>query len=191
MALISAQLDNFQYEQLTNYIPKSDLSMKVGAKIEIRSIQQNDELEMIKFHEGLSERSIYMRYFESVSLAARTSHRRLLRICFADPLVETVLVALSADQTPGGRKIVGVGRLNKLPNSNNGEIALLVLDKFQGRGIGTHLLAQLIHAGRAQKITQIKAEMLRDNTTIQGVLKKIGFHLTLLDARSVRAVLSL
>jgi acetyltransferase len=162
-----------------------------GAPFEIRSIHPSDEARMIRFHKGLSERSVYMRYFESLSLSARTAHPRLSRICFVDSGRETVLVAVVDDRDTGEREIAAVGRLNKLADANKAEVALLVLDKFQGRGIGTELLKQLIYLARNQKITQIEAEMLRDNTAIQRVLKKRGFHLKLVDPRSVRAVLAL
>ena len=146
---------------------------------------------MVKFHKGLSERSVYMRYFESLSLAVRTAHSRLSRICFADPARDTVLVALSLDEHTGEQKILGVGRLSKLSDPSNAEVALLVLDKFQGLGLGRELLRRIVQSARAQKITRIEAEMLRDNTAIQRVLKKSGFRLRLIDPRSVRAVLTL
>lgn len=164
---------------------------KDGTKVEIRPIRPDDEQFMVKFHKGLSERSVYMRYFESLSLAVRTAHSRLSRICFADPVRDTVLVALSLNEHTGEQKILGVGRLSKLSDPSNAEVALLVLDEFQGLGLGRELLRWIVQSARAQKITRIEAEMLRDNTAIQRVLKKSGFRLRLIDPRSVRAVLTL
>lgn len=164
--------------------------MKNGVTVEIRPILPDDEGRMTRFHKGLSERSVYMRYFESLSLAMRTAHARLERICFADPRQETVLVALALDPRTGERKILAVGRLNKLSHPATAEVALLVADEFQSLGLGSELLRQLIQTARAGGITKIEAEMLRDNTAIQRVLKKLGFHLRLIDPRSVRAVLS-
>jgi acetyltransferase len=123
-----------------------------------------------------------MRYFESLSLAARTAHPRLSRICFVDPELETVLVALSNEE------IVGVGRLSRFENSTHAELALLVLDKFQGRGIGTQLVRELLQVAKNQNISQIEAEMFRDNIAMQRVLKQSDFHLRLVDPRTVRAI---
>ena len=166
-------------------------TMKNGHRVEIRPICSDDEDRMIKFHKGLSERSVYMRYFASLSLAARTSHTRLARICFADPVRETVLVALVLDQTSGEQNILAVGRLNKLSDPTKAEVALLVADEFQGSGLGSELLRQLVQAAKDQCITRIEAEMLRDNIAIQRVLRKSGFRLRLIDPRSVRATLNL
>jgi len=162
-----------------------------GCRIEIRPIQPADEDRMVRFHRGLSERSVYMRYFESLSLPVRTAHPRLSRICFVDPARETVLVALSRDAKSGEQEIVGVGRLNKVENTNKAELAVLVLDKSQGCGVGTALVLQLIQVARAQNILHIEAEMLRDNTAMQRVLKKCDFHLRLVDPRTVRAARNL
>ena len=166
-------------------------TMKGGAPVEIRPIRTDDEERMIKFHEGLSERSVYMRYFESLSLAARTAHPRLAQICFANPERQIVLIAVHSDPKAGGQNIVAVGRLCKLVDPRKAEVALLVLDEFQGRGLGTELLRQLIQAARDQSITSIEAEMLRDNVAIQTVLRKFGFRLRLLDPRVVHAALNL
>jgi acetyltransferase len=171
--------------------PKSAFwTMKNGAQVEIRPICSEDEQHMMKFHKGLSERTVYMRYLESLSLAVRTAHPRLARICFADPQRETVLVALCCESQSDDKKIVAVGRLSKLADPSNAEVALLVLDEFQSGGLGTELLRQLIQAARDQQISRIEAEMLRDNLAIQRVLKKFGFRLRLIDPGSVRAVLS-
>lgn len=171
--------------------PCASSTRKDTAEITIRAICPADEPLLIKFHRGLSERSVYMRYFASLSLAVRTMHARLSRICFADSEREIILVALSVHPQSNEQKIVAVGRLNRLSDPSKAEVALLVLDDFQKMGLGTELLRRLIEAARQQKITQIEAEMLRDNFAIQHLLRKLGFRLRLLDPRSVRATLSL
>lgn len=189
---VATQCGNVESVYALDHAPNSNRwAMKNGSKFEIRPIHLDDEERMIQFHRGLSERSIYMRYFESLSLAVRTAHSRLARICFADPQRESVLVAVYLDPRSGEQKIVAVGRLSKLADPRHAEVALLVLDDFQGCGLGTELMRHLIQAARNQNITRIQAEMLRDNTAIQRVLKKFGFRLRLIDPRSVRAVLSL
>jgi len=133
-----------------------------------------------------------LRYFCSLSLAARTAHERLIRICFADSERETVLVVTDIDRRTGEQKILAVGRLNKLLPKNEAEVAILVSDEYQRHGLGSELLQRLVQVARDQKLDRIVAEMLRDNTMMQAVLKKAGFRLRLFDdPRSVRAVLQL
>src|SRR5262249_12656168 len=53
---------------------------KDGLPVLFRPIRPEDEPQMIKFHESLSERSVYMRYFVGLNLTQRVAHERLARI---------------------------------------------------------------------------------------------------------------
>ena len=164
---------------------------KDGIQFPIRAICPDDEPLMVKFHQGLSDRTVYLRYFCSLSFATRSSHERLARICFADPARESVLVAVHTDSYTGRPNIVAVGRLNKASDGKTAELAVLVSDKYRGRGLGKELLKKLIEAGRGQRILRLTAEMLRDNIAIQSLLKRFGFRFKLDDPRVVRASLDL
>ena len=50
----------------------------------IRPIRPEDEPLMVKFHETLSEQSVYFRYFQALHVSRRVAHERLTRICFND-----------------------------------------------------------------------------------------------------------
>ena len=170
----------------------TDWTTRDGTRVAIRPIRPEDEPLMVAFHEGLSGRSVYMRYFESLSFAARTKHERLLRICFTNPERETVLVAVHTDPSTSAQRILAVGRLSKLSDNKTAEIAALVTDDYQGRGLGTELLKRLVQVAPSQGIHRITAEMLRDNTLMQSLAKRLGFHLyQLKDPRSVRAAMDL
>jgi acetyltransferase len=174
--------------------PLQDASwtMKDGTEVKFRAICPDDEPRMVKFHATLSDRTVYMRYFSSMSLDRRTAHERLARICHGDSDGEVVLVAECKDPKTGQPQIVGVGRLNKLLTAGDAEIAVLVSDEYQRRGIGTQLLRRLVQAARDRTLSRVVAETLRDNLAIQIVFKKLGFRLRLLrDPSSVQAVLNL
>jgi acetyltransferase len=170
----------------------SHWTMKDGTEINIRPIRPEDEPLMVKFHGTLSDRTVYLRYFSSLSLDRRTSHERLLRICHGENEREMVLVAEGHDPQTGQSYILGVGRLNKLVRNGESEIAVLISDQYQRRGVGTELLRRLLQIARDQNLNRIVAEMLRDNLAIQTVFKKLGFRLRLLrDPSAVQAVLDL
>lgn len=194
---MSSRLVSMQNERLNDGTPATAVTTdwwttRDGTQVAIRPIRPEDEPLMIAFHEGLSGRSVYMRYFESLSFKARTKHERLLRICFADPQQETVLVAVHADPSTSAQRILAVGRLSKLSDGKTAEIAALVSDDYQGRGLGTELLKRLLQHAPSQGIHRITAEMLRDNTLMQSIARKLGFRLyQLKDPRSVRAAMDL
>jgi len=166
--------------------------MKDGNEITIRPIRPEDEPLMVKFHETLSDRTVYLRYFCSLSLSRRVEHERLLRICFGDYDREMVLVAERADPVAGERRIIGVGRMNKLHAGNEAEVAVLVSDQYQKLGIGNELLRRVIEVARAEKLQRVSAEMLTDNVAMQILTKRHGFKVrSSNDLSSVRAYLDL
>ena len=168
------------------------LAMEQKIEVGIRSIQVSDEPMMVKFHRMLSDRTVYLRYFCSLSFSTRTDHQRLSRICFADGKREIVLVALHTEAKSGEQIIVAVGRINLADDEKEGEIAVLVADDYQGHGIATQLLTKLLELARARGIKRLNAEMLRDNITMQTIFKRFGFRLRMLsDFRSVAAALEL
>ena len=166
--------------------------MKNGTEVTLRPIRPEDEPSMVKFHETLSDRSVYLRYFYSLSLSSRVAHDRLVRICFVDYDREMAIVADSQDVNTGQHRILGVGRLVKSHAKNEGEVAVLVSDACQNQGLGMELFHRVIQIARDEKLSRVDAEILPDNFAMKKIARKLGFHLrTPDDPTSIRAVLDL
>ena len=148
-----------------------------GTTLSIRPIRPEDEPALVRFHETLSERRVWFRDFQALKLDRRVAHDRLTRICFIDDDRELALVADAQDPETGQRAILGVGRLMKLLGVDEAEFALLVSDRFQGRGLGTELLRRLVQVGRDEAIRRIHGEILTENRGMQLVCQKLGFRL--------------
>jgi acetyltransferase len=148
--------------------------MKDGNQVTIRPIRPEDEPLMVKFHETLSDRSVYLRYFCSLSLSRRVEHERLLRICFGDYDREMALVAERTDPDTGVSRIVAVGRMNKLHARNEAEVAALVSDRYQNHGLGNELLRRVIQIPRDEKLSRVSAEMLTDIIAMQVITKRFA-----------------
>jgi acetyltransferase len=160
----------------TQYVSREELGD--GTPVTIRPIRPEDEPLMVKFHETLSEQSVYMRYFHMMKLDQRTAHERLTRICFIDYDREMALVAEHTDPESGEREIMGVSRLSRHGAApDEAEVSVLVSDRFQRRGIGTLLLNRILEVGRAEDLRRITAEILFDNHTMQHISRELGFHL--------------
>jgi len=170
----------------------SSWTMKDGTEVTIRPIRPEDEPLIAKFHETLSDRSVYLRYFCSLSLSRRVAHERLLRICFGDYDREMALVAEHTDPATGERRILGVGRMNKLHARSEAEVAALVSDKYQKLGLGHELLRRVVQIARDEKLSHVSAEMLPDNIAMQAVFRRLGFRIKAdEDMTSLRADLDL
>ncbi len=160
----------------TQYV--SDEETSDGAGVRVRPIRPEDEPLMVKFHESLSEQSVYMRYFHMMKLDQRTAHERLTRICFIDYDREMALVAERTNPETGEREIMGVSRLSRhgaVPRE--AEFSVLVSDRFQRRGLGTLLVGRILEVGRAEGLRRITAEILLDNRPMQRISERLGFHL--------------
>ena len=152
-------------------------TMKDGTPVTIRPIRPEDEPLMVKFHERLSDRTVYFRYFGTLKLSQRVAHERLTRICFQDYDRELALVADCKEEYTGEHRITGVGRLTKTHGTNEGEFAVLVCDQCQGKGLGTELLRRLLEAGREEKLSRVTGFILPENVEMARVCEKLGFKL--------------
>jgi acetyltransferase len=152
-------------------------TLKDGTKITIRPIRPEDEPLAVRFHQTLSEQSVYFRYFHLMKLTQRIAHERLMRLCFIDYDREMALVADYKNPETGDREILAVGRLSKLHGIDEAEFSMLVGDPFQCRGLGTELLQRLLQVGRDEGLKQINADILPENLAMQRVCQKVGFRL--------------
>ncbi len=166
----------------------SPWTLKDGTGVTIRPIRPEDEPAMVHFHETLSERSVYYRYFHLINLEQRITHERLTRICFIDYDREMALVAERRNPATGESEILGVGRMSKVFGTNEAEVAVLISDAWQGRGLGKELLARLLIVGADEKLDRLTADILPDNRDVQRLCEKLGFSLKhSLDDEVVRA----
>jgi acetyltransferase len=146
-----------------------------GTSFTLRPIRPDDEPLMVDFHHQLSETSVYMRFFLPLKLDFRVSHERLFTKCFIDYDREIGLVAEYLDEE-GARRIAGIARLIRKHSDNSAEVAFLVADKFQNRGLGTHMLERTIQIARREGISILEGATLSDNYNMKEMFIKAGFH---------------
>ena len=169
----------------------SKWTMKDGNDVTIRPIRPEDELLLIKFHEKLSERSVYLRYFQPVKLTQRTAHERLTRICFIDYNREMALVAERMNAA-GEPEILAIGRLSKIHGREEGELAAVAIDDAQHKGLGTELYRRLIQVARDAKLKKLISIMLPENREMRSLCTKLGFEMSAdMEENTIRAELQL
>ena len=151
-------------------------TLKNGEEVTIRPIRPEDEPLLIKLHQALSERTVYLRYFQPLKLSQRTAHERLTRICFIDYDREMALTVehKKEDDTP---EIIGIGRLSKLRGTNEAELAVLVDDRYQHLGMGTELYRRLVGVARDEKVERVVSTILTENREMRAIVQKLGFRL--------------
>jgi acetyltransferase len=141
----------------------------------LRPIRPEDEPLVIEFNHQLSDRSVYMRYFLPLKLNFRVSHERLITKVFIDYSREIALAAEYADEQ-GVKHIAGIARLVREHSGNGAEVAFIVADKYQNRGLGSHFLECLITIARAEGISRLDGAVLSENVNMKDVLLRAGFQ---------------
>ena len=169
----------------------SKWTMKDGNDVTIRPIRPEDEPLLIKFHEKLSERSVYLRYFQPMKLTQRTAHERLTRICFIDYNREMALVAERMNAA-GEPEILAIGRLSKIHGREEAELAAVAIDDAQHKGLGTELYRRLIQVARDAKLKKLISIMLPENREMRSLCTKLGFEMSAdMEENTIRAELQL
>ena len=156
----------------------SSWTMADGTPVTFRPIRPEDEPSMVEFHKTLSEESVYLRFFFMDRLDARVAHERLVRQCFIDYENEIALVAECVDPQTGHREVLGVGRLKRQLSPTNGELGVIVSDKYQGRGMGTEIVRLLINVARREGLRRIIAVILSRNAAMLALAKRLQFSIT-------------
>jgi len=150
--------------------------LKNGEPVTIRPIRPEDEPMMVRFHETLSDRTVYLRYLQLLKLSQRVAHERLTRICFIDYDREMALVAERKNPSTGEAEIIGVGRLQRIHGTADAEFAIVVSDQFQGQGLGRELLNRLLQVARDSGVKKVRADILADNIPMQRLCERLGFR---------------
>lgn len=171
-------------------VAATGLVLRDGTPVVLRPVRPDDEPRMAAFHAGLSARSVYQRYFHITSLEQRITHQRLALTCRVDPAEGFAIVA--EHDTAAGPEILALGRVRRT-GTDEGEIALLVVDRSQGLGLGTALIRAIVAQARRQGLRRLYGDMLADNDAMRAVVRGAGFDVRPVpgDAMTLRADLRL
>ena len=159
----------------TQYV--SPWTMRDGRQVLIRPVRPEDEPLMRSFHELLSEQTVYLRYFHMEGLSARVAHERLIRKCFIDYDREMALVAEAVNPETHRPQLLAVGRLARQRDPQEGEVAVLVADRFQNLGLGTELLGRLIGLARSEGYARMVAHILTENVNMRKLAERFRFKI--------------
>jgi acyl-CoA hydrolase/GNAT superfamily N-acetyltransferase len=141
-----------------------------GAKIFFRPIKPTDEAMEREFFYSLSDETVYYRFF---NLIKAMPHEKIQPFVNIDYREEMALVGLLGE--PGDEEIIAIGRFRIDPADNMAEVAFVVRDDWQNRGIGAYLMQKLIEIAREKGIDGFKAEVLAANKKMLHVFHKCGF----------------
>lgn len=152
---------------------EADVLLRDGRVAHLRPITGDDEQLMVEFYEQVSAESKYLRFFAPMPTL---SDKDVTRFTHVDHLDRVALVLTVAG------KMIAVGRFDRLDEGHGGapgtaaEVAFLVQDAHQGRGIAQLLLEHLAQAGRERGIEKFVAEVLPENARMIQIFREAGYR---------------
>jgi GNAT superfamily N-acetyltransferase len=160
------------------------ITVRDGAVVRLRPIRADDAPRLQALHARLSLQTIYQRFFNVMRRLPTDWARYLADVDYRSRL------ALVVEWTcpDGTAELVGVGRYEPTSDAARAEVAFVIDDRWQGRGLGTVLFNDLLAAAEARGIREFSAEVLADNTRM---LDLIARFTTIVSRRLADGIVSL
>jgi GNAT superfamily N-acetyltransferase len=145
-----------------------------GVPFAIRSIRPDDKRSLREAFQTISKETIYRRFFE---LRDKLSESDLVYFTEVDFVDHVALVATFETET--GETGAGVGRyvIDRASDPLQAETALVVVDRYQNRGIGTQLLYHLACLARRGGVRIFTGEVLGENHKMMEVFLNSGYRI--------------
>ena len=133
-----------------------ELTLRDGAVVRLRPIRPDDAPRLQALHSRLSLDTAYQRFFAIVKRLPPDWARVLATVDYRRRLALVV-------EAPSGDELIAVGRYDALDEANTVEVAFVVQDSWQNRGLGTMLFDAILRAAAARSYRRFRAYVLADN----------------------------
>jgi RimJ/RimL family protein N-acetyltransferase len=155
----------------------------LGGGLRLRLIRADDEPRLIALHDRLSQHTAYQRFFTALKRLPTNWAHFLANVDYQKRL------ALVIDAPgPDGPELVAVARYEPTGEPEVAEVAFVVQDAWQGKGLGRLLLSELLAAAAARGIRRFRAYVLADNVRM---LRLLSHHTRVLERRTDSGVTEL
>ncbi len=138
----------------------------------LRPVKISDESLVKNFFYSLSDNSMYRRF---ISVRTDMHHERLQQFVVIDYTREMVIVAVIEHEE--GEQIVGIGQYGIDETNHVAEVAVVVRDEWQGKGIGSQLLSYLTYLAKRGGLLGFTAEVLVENRPMMKLFERGGFDI--------------
>ena len=142
------------------------VTLRDGGVVRVRPIRPDDEMRLQSFFERLSPRTVYQRFFTTYRRLPAAWYREFANVDYARRF------ALVAEEVGvDGIRLRGVARWEPAEEAGALEIALVIEDAWQSRGVGTALFRLLIETAQARGYERFCADVLAENDRMLRMLR--------------------
>ena len=157
-----------------------------GTDVLLRPIRPEDEPAGQKMLTNLSEKPLKESFSHVINQVTRETRGRLSTVDY-----EREVTIVAEIREGSSRKMVGLGKLTMDPTFVKAEFDVVVLDAFQGKGLGSRLIDAVIDLGRDRGVREIYSLILSDNTKMLKMCVKLGCAIEPMEGGVARATLAL
>ncbi|MHA1377389.1 MAG: GNAT family N-acetyltransferase [Candidatus Helarchaeota archaeon] len=145
--------------------------LRDGTEVFLRPIKPSDADMWVELYNSLSSNTKYMRFF--INRPTPPDQKMIDKYTKVDYINNFALVAIIKEN--GKEKIIGVVRYGlDPPGSDSAEIAVVVADKYQGRGLGSHMLIDMIQVMQRRGIKKVKGDIFLQNDKMMRIMREAG-----------------
>jgi RimJ/RimL family protein N-acetyltransferase len=135
-----------------------------GAALRLRPIRPDDAPRLVELYGRLSQHTAYQRFFTVMKRLPPDWARFLAAVDYRRRLALVV-------EDPRDAALIAVARYEPTERADTAEVAFVVVDAWQGRGIGRRLLDELLSAAEARGVRRFRAYVLADNARMLRLLR--------------------
>jgi acetyltransferase len=146
------------------------IKLKHGTKVFVRPVKPEDVEKLYQMFDSLSKETNHSRFFMRTRITRETVEK-WVNVNYRDSMA---LIAIVNED--GEEKIIADARFYLHKETGEAEGAIVILDNWQERGIGTKLLGYGIEVAKKMGIKKLTADISPENRRILHVIKKLGFQ---------------
>ncbi|HEY8381921.1 MAG TPA: bifunctional acetate--CoA ligase family protein/GNAT family N-acetyltransferase [Microvirga sp.] len=139
-----------------------------GRRVFIRPVRPEDEELFQDFFKQVSDEDLRLRFFAPVRDFSHAFLARLVQIDYA-----RAVAFVAIDESSGA--MMGAVRLHADANNETGEYAILMRSDLKGLGLGWELMCLMIEWAKAEGLATVEGQVLRENTTMLDMCRRLGF----------------
>jgi acetyltransferase len=144
------------------------VTIRDGREVFVRPVRPEDEELFVEFLKRVTDEDLRLRFFAPVRDFSHAFLARLIQIDYARAIA---FVALD----PGTGEMMGVVRLHADANHETGEYAILLRSDLKGLGLGWELMRLMIEWAKAEGLSTVEGQVLRENTIMLDICRGLGF----------------
>jgi acetyltransferase len=146
------------------------LKTRDGRDVCVRPVRPEDEEIFLRFFQRVSDEDLRLRFFAPVRDFSHAFLARLTQMDYARAIAFVAIEAATGD-------MMGAVRLHADANHETGEYAILMRSDLKGIGLGWELMRLMIEWAKAEGLTMVEGQVLRENTTMLDMCRNLGFDI--------------